>query len=76
MERGERVVKRKNITVKPSTNLPLETKHLEAWYEDQFTIILRNTLDKTLKIYLPLVYLLISVFYWIYNGCTMTNTEI
>ena len=76
VERRERGIKRRNITVKPSTNLTLETKHLEAWSEDQFTFILSKTLDKSLKIYLPLVYVLLSVFYWIYNACTMTKIEI
>ena len=63
------------MTVRPSTadNLTLETKHSRARSEDQLTIILSKTLNKSLNIYLPLVYLVLIVFYWIYNSCTMTN---
>ena len=75
MERGETGIKRRKIKVKPSTadNLTPEMKPSDTWSEDQITIILSKTLDKSLKIYLPSVYLLFIVFYWIYNTCSMTK---
>ena len=74
VERRETGTKRRKIKVKPATtdNLTLEIKPSDTtWYEDQITIILSKTLEKSLNIYLPLFYVLLMVFYWVYYTCSM-----
>ena len=68
--------KLRKIQVNPATTNNLEMKPTEAWSEDRITKIISQTLDKSLKIYLPIVYVLLTVYYWVYNTCSMTKIEI
>ena len=70
-ERQGTEIKRRKIKVKPGTPDNLEMKAWDTLPEYQITTILSKTLDKSLKIYLPLVYVLLMVFYWVYNTCAM-----
>ena len=70
-ERRGTEIKLRKIQVKPGTPDNLEMIPWDTLSEDQITTILSKTLDKSLKIYLPLVYVLLMVFYWVYNTCAM-----
>ena len=66
-ERGERPARLRNIAVKPDgehlAHLTMRTNGIMS--EVQFRKILGNTLDKILKIFLPLSFVFFAVFYWI-----------